>query len=76
MSEQKTYDDQQLLALLREDGQAALRHIYERYWKRLYLASFAILRDDAACQDIVKDILLHKKNRNIPASANIFTMPL
>lgn len=52
------YEDDELLDLLRENSQVALKHIYNKYWKRLYLSAYSILREDAAAQDIVQDVLL------------------
>ncbi|MEQ7799866.1 RNA polymerase sigma-70 factor [Pedobacter sp. ASV1-7] len=52
------YEDDELLDLLRQNSQVALKHIYNKYWKRLYLSAYSILREDAAAQDIVQDVLL------------------
>jgi len=58
MPEQKMYEDHELVALLKEDKQLAIEQIYERYWKRLYLSAYSILKDDEQSQDIVQDVLL------------------
>lgn len=52
------YEDDELLELLRENSQVALKRIYSKYWKRMYLSAYSILREDAAVQDIVQEVLL------------------
>lgn len=37
---------------------AAFATLYERYWRRLFTAAFAQLKDREACQEIVHDIFL------------------
>lgn len=53
----QSYDDQALLSLLKESDEAALTHIYDRYWKPLYLSAFSIIRETGPCEDIVQDVL-------------------
>ncbi|KIO76326.1 hypothetical protein TH53_15325 [Pedobacter lusitanus] len=53
-----SYTDQELLTLLKTNGEAGLNHIYNKYWKGLYLAAFSVIRDEAQSQDIVQDVLL------------------
>jgi RNA polymerase sigma-70 factor (family 1) len=57
MLKSQEYEDDELLELLRENNQVALKHIYNKYWKCLYLSAYSILREDAAAQDIVQDVL-------------------
>lgn len=47
-----------LLQKLREDDVSALDEIYHRYWQHLYTASYNILKDKAACEDILQDLFL------------------
>lgn len=56
--QEEIYNDQDLISLLKYDEQAALKHIYAKYWKQLYLSAYTIIRDDAQCQDIVQDVIL------------------
>lgn len=58
MLEHKLYDDHELVALLKADHQAALKLIYERYWKRLYLSAYSVLKDADQAQDILQEVLL------------------
>jgi len=54
----KSYDDQELLSMLKANDEIALKRIYDKYWKRLYLFAFSIIRDASPCEDIVQDVLL------------------
>ncbi|WP_316817599.1 RNA polymerase sigma-70 factor [Pedobacter nyackensis] len=58
MLEHKVYEDHELTALLKADHQVALKHIYEKYWKRLYLSAYSVLKDNEQSKDIVQDVLL------------------
>jgi RNA polymerase sigma-70 factor (family 1) len=58
MSFRQLYDDQELLSMLKADDDAALKEIYDLYWKGLYLSAFSIIRDAGPCEDIVQDVLL------------------
>lgn len=53
-----TYKDHELIILLRQGNTTAISCIYERYWKRLYLYAFSILRDSEQAQDIVQDLFV------------------
>ncbi len=52
------YDDHQLLELLQSDDELALAAIYERYWSKLYLQSYNVVRDRYICEDIVQEIIV------------------
>jgi RNA polymerase sigma-70 factor (ECF subfamily) len=54
----KSYDDQELLSMLKANNDMGIKYIYDKYWKRLYLFAFSIVRDVGPCEDIVQDILL------------------
>ncbi|WP_316838310.1 RNA polymerase sigma-70 factor [Pedobacter nutrimenti] len=58
MLEHKVYADHELIALLKADHQVALKNIYEKYWKRLYLSAYSVLKDSDQAQDIVQEVLL------------------
>jgi RNA polymerase sigma-70 factor (ECF subfamily) len=58
MLEHKVYDDRELVALLKADHQAALKLIYEKYWKRLYLSAYSVIKDGDQAQDILQEVLL------------------
>lgn len=52
------YSDAELLILLKDSDSHAIKLIYERYWKRLYLAAFSIIQDAHQSEDIVQEVLL------------------
>ncbi|PTT01409.1 RNA polymerase sigma-70 factor [Pedobacter sp. HMWF019] len=58
MLEQKVYADHELIALLKANNQVGLKNIYEKYWKRLYLSAYSVLKDSDQAQDIVQEVLL------------------
>lgn len=45
-----------LLEMLYDGSQIAFEELYRRYWDRLYLAAYNILRDRHACEDIIQEI--------------------
>jgi len=61
--------DENLLVRLNEGNSQAFSQIYEKFWKRLYLSAFSILRDSQACEDIVQDIFvqlwMNRENQSI-----------
>lgn len=62
----KVYEDHELIALLKADNQVALKHIYDKYWRSLYLSAYSVLKDNDQAQDIVQDVLLQlwiRKNK-------------
>lgn len=52
------FKDEELILLLKKDDGDGLKHIYDQYWKQLYLAAYSILREADPCQDIVQEVLL------------------
>nr|WP_294994219.1 sigma-70 family RNA polymerase sigma factor [uncultured Sediminibacterium sp.] len=52
----QSYDDRMLISLLEEDEEGALTELYSRYWKQLYNAVFARLKNQEQAQDIVQDV--------------------
>ncbi|SKB86937.1 RNA polymerase sigma factor [Daejeonella lutea] len=51
-------DDQMLLELLQAGDENALAAIYDRYWSKLYLQAYKVLRDRYQCEDIVQEIIV------------------
>lgn len=45
-----------LLEMLYDGSQIAFEELYRRYWDRLYLAAYNILRDRHSCEDIIQEI--------------------
>jgi len=50
--------DIRLLALIKTGDRDAFEIIYNKYWSKLYLSAFNLLRDAQACEDIIQDILV------------------
>jgi RNA polymerase sigma-70 factor (ECF subfamily) len=53
-----TLDDKELLELLRENNTHALAAIYDRYWSKLYLQAYNVVRDRHVSEDIVQEIIV------------------
>lgn len=51
-------NDRQLLDLLQESNEQALAEIYERYWSKLYLQAYNIIRDRQLSEDIVQEVMV------------------
>jgi len=58
MSVHQSYEDHELLYLLKANNELGLKYIYDKYWKRLYISAFSIIREAEPCEDIVQDVLL------------------
>ncbi len=50
--------DDDLLVMMRDNNRAAFEEIYNKYWSKLYLSAYNILRDRAASEDIVQEIMV------------------
>lgn len=50
--------DPQLLELLQAGDQSALSAIYDRYWSKLYLQAYNVVRDRCISEDIVQEIIV------------------
>lgn len=50
--------DRQLLDLLQESNEQALAEIYERYWSKLYLQAYNVVRDRQVSEDIVQEVMV------------------
>ena len=53
-----TETDPELLVMLRMDDRAAFNKIFSRYWSKLYISAYKLLRDRQASEDIVQEVLL------------------
>jgi RNA polymerase sigma-70 factor (ECF subfamily) len=51
-------NDKVLLDRLTKGDENALNEIYLIYWQDLFLSAYNVLRDKAACEDIVQDLFL------------------
>jgi RNA polymerase sigma-70 factor (family 1) len=51
-----TYQDEQLLLLLKDDSEGAFTEIYHRYWDKLYIVAMHRLDDMEEARELVQDI--------------------
>jgi len=51
-------NEKELLLLLSKGNQEALKLTYQKYWQRLFLSAFNILRDKEASEDIIQEIFI------------------
>jgi RNA polymerase sigma-70 factor (family 1) len=58
-----TYSDEQLVALLRQDDEAAFDEIYYRYWHKLLAIGYNHSNNKEAAEEIVQDVLMSVWNR-------------
>jgi RNA polymerase sigma-70 factor (family 1) len=59
MDPYKTYQDEQLLPLLKDSDDAAFTEIYHRYWDRLLAVAMHRLADLDEARELVQDIFFH-----------------
>jgi len=50
--------DDQLLLEMRENDRGAFEKIYNRYWSKLYLSAYNILRDKQSSEDIIQELFI------------------
>lgn len=50
--------DAQLMAALKNGNEQALTLVYDRFWQKMYLAAWNIIKDRNICEDIVQDIFV------------------
>lgn len=50
--------DSELIRLLKNDDKNAFSTIYNRYWEKLYLSAYSILKNNDAAEDIVQEVML------------------
>ncbi|TSJ36581.1 RNA polymerase sigma-70 factor [Mucilaginibacter corticis] len=53
-----TYTDQELVALLKQDDQRALKEIFERYWDKLLAVALNRLNNLEEAEECVQDVLI------------------
>ncbi len=65
MADNHFISDVELGERLKTGDESALEIIYERYWEKLFICSFNILKDRQACEDILQEIFIRIwNNRN------------
>src|SRR5690606_13545451 len=57
------FDNALLLSALAGGSIAAFEKIYSRFWHKMYIVAYNILRNKEACEDIVQDIFSQLWNR-------------
>lgn len=50
--------DLELFNLVQMDDKAAFKEIYKRYWSKLYIYSYNVLREKEICEDIIQEIFI------------------
>lgn len=50
--------DSELVDLMKIDNKNAFTVIYNRYWEKLYLLAYTILKDNHAAEDIVQEVMV------------------
>lgn len=59
MAPELLYDNEkQLLSSLSSGNEEALTFIYRKFWDRLFLSAYNVLKDKEACEDIVQEIFI------------------
>ena len=48
----------ELLSLLTDRNEMALRTIYERFWNQLYIDAWKVLKNDKASEDVVQEVFI------------------
>jgi RNA polymerase sigma-70 factor (ECF subfamily) len=51
--------DDRLIALIQENDIVAFERIYNKYWSKLYLSAYNILRDRQVSEDITQEVLVN-----------------
>jgi RNA polymerase sigma-70 factor (family 1) len=51
--------DERLIALIRENDLGAFERIYNKYWSKLYLSAYNIIRDRQIAEDITQEVLVN-----------------
>jgi RNA polymerase sigma-70 factor (family 1) len=59
LPESQLYEDEhQLLLSLAGGNEEALKSLYQKYWQRLFLSAYNVLKDKEACEDIIQEIFI------------------
>ncbi len=51
--------DEDLIALIRENDLGAFERIYNKYWSKLYLSAYNIIRDRQVAEDVTQEVLVN-----------------
>jgi len=58
-----TRTDEELLGLLKKNDKNAFEILYRKYFNRLYLQAFKVLKDEPVSQDIIQEVFLQLWNK-------------
>ena len=58
MKTYRTYQDDELLSLIKEGDKTAFSEIYERHWEVLFRHALRMTKDRALAEDIVQDVFI------------------
>ncbi|WP_236958766.1 RNA polymerase sigma factor [Joostella atrarenae] len=58
MQSKNSVSDEVLFKSLKDGNDIALKLIYDRYWKKMYLYAYNILEDSFICEDIIQEIFI------------------
>src|SRR2546428_3666913 len=58
MNNLELWPDHNLLDLMRNDDRSAFEKIYNKYWNKLYLSAYNILRNRHSAEDIVQEVFV------------------
>lgn len=69
----RMYTDIQLAASIRDSNETAMNHLYERYWKTLYLIALSKTGDPADSEDLIQELFIDiwKNRANWEISTNL-----
>lgn len=63
INDQPYENEKELLFSLAKGDEDALKAIYLKFWKPLYLSAYNVLKDKEACEDIVQEIFIQLWHR-------------
>ena len=66
-----TLPDVELVDLLKKGDEHALAMLYEKYWEPLFRSAFNLLRDRAACEDLIQEVFIKIWDRHGKLEINI-----
>lgn len=55
--------DSGLLESIKQNEKIAFKEIYKRYWSKLYIYAYNVLREKEICEDIIQEIFIDLWNR-------------
>lgn len=72
-SEQLYENEKELLLSLSKGDEDALKFIYQKYWQRLFLSAYNVLKDKEGCEDIIQEIIikLWQKRESLHITASL-----